>query len=195
MNNHGKSNVAFIIGVLLLAGLVIGILDLNGVINVRALLGGEGHFVPIDYEKEVKKMCDLVDEEGSYNHEELEKMTESIEEFSKNEDNQELSYNDMWKKVWKSLKGKKACNNHRCLYFEDSDEYNIYSYDCKENKSRKQNFKEYYEDSYADFMLDNVCTIIDDKGEFKSETITCKKFFCTITLFDKPYTRNCMKNR
>ena len=198
MNRNGKAGITLLIGILLMCAFIVAMLEVYNVINIRALFGGEGHFIPINYEKEVMNMCSKVDSEGYYNKstfdgisEEFNKLIEK-EKDNKSDDNNEI----MFKEAWKLLKGKYACSDNMCMYFEDSNVTNIYYYNCKTKESETINLKDRIKDSYAELLLDTACSAVDSKGyyEYNNGDVSCVKFYCTVHVNGEPYMRNCMKN-
>ena len=189
MFRNARSNLFFLVGIILLIAFVVGMLDLNGVINIRALIGGEGHFIPIDYEKDIKKLCDKMDEEGNYNKEEAEKYQEKLREASNSNKSGQEKVNEMWD----VLRGEQFCVNKRCVYFEDSKELNIYMYTCGTDEVEKYNLYDEFKNMQVNMMLNAACSSLNSKGEYKSEKVSCEKFFCTVTYDGAPYTINCNK--
>ena len=193
MNNKGKISFTFLIGLLLLFGVIVVVLELNGFINIRALFGGEGTFIVKDYEKEVAKLCNKIDENGNYNKDSANEIKEEVIKIAYEDTIKGTEYDVTLNNTWSKISGLEYCEDSVCYMFEFSEGRNQYRYNCKNSNNEVLNFDEVMDKAKAESVLDVACENLDDKGEYEysSVGISCKNSYCNMALNGRLYNKDC----
>lgn len=186
-SRSGKGGIAFLIGLVLLMGVVVAMLEMNNIINIRALFGGKGTFIVINYEKEIKKLCAKRDDSGNYNLDSYNNIQSEVDGLSEKEERILLN------KSINMLSGVKYCVNNGCIYIEEGNTGIIHGYDCKNGKYGKGTYEEYYSSISSRALLLQGCERLDKRGsfEFSELGISCLNHFCRVSKAGKVYSVNC----
>ena len=188
MNRNGKIDILYLIGLFLLIGIIIGILEINGVINIRSLFDREGNFIAINYEKELKKMCDKRDTKGIYNNTDYQTYLHQLSKFIDVE-NKKLDLEI--KESWEDYKGMQFCYDGTCYYFVKDNSRKVHIYDCKKRSDEELEFKSFIKLGLKKLELEDVCPKLDNNGNYENEEITCRKKKCHIVFEGKQYYKTC----
>lgn len=191
MNKNGRIDILLIIGTLIMLALSIGILELNHIINIRALFGGDGTFIPINYENELINACNSLNREGIYNEKMAEEVTQNI--YSHMSADNKLSLDDFEKEYWKIVENKEYCLNNKCFYGAKGKKKTLYTYDCQEKKYDEIDLKIYYDELNSKYELEVACTLMNNNGFYKNadETISCSNYTCRWSRNGRLYYKNC----
>ena len=194
INKKGKIDLALIIGIVLLFAIVVSILEIVGVINIRALFGGQGTFIPTNYEEKVKELCSKTDSEGIYNKENIEKIKNGFEELDKNPSFEKGTTKDMdiiVEKTWEIIKETNHCLDNECELATNDGTKTIYHYNCKNKELEKNDLEETAGEFVSNHYLTIGCAKIDKNGTFENENVKCGNYHCSSTYKGKTYKRNC----
>ena len=186
-SRSGKGGITFLIGLVLLICVVIAMLEMNGIINIRALFGGTGTFIVKNYEKEVKKLCSKKDEQGNYNLDLYKSKQEEVNNISDKEERILIN------KSVKILSGVYFCENNDCIYIEEGNTGLIHGYDCENNRYGKGTYDEYYSSVSSRELLLQGCERLDKRGsfEFSELGISCANYHCRVSKSGKVHSINC----
>jgi hypothetical protein len=194
INKKGKIDISLIVGILLLIAIVIGTLEIVGLINIRALFGGPGTFIPTNYEEKIKEMCKKTDSEGIYNKENANKIENGFLELYKDPLFETGTPDDMDKmveKIWDVVKESNYCENNECNLATDDGTKNLYRYNCSTQKLEKNNLEETAGEFVSDYYLSLGCSKMDKNGTFENKNVKCGNYHCSSTYKGKTYKRNC----
>lgn len=189
-----KSIIVFISGLALLTGLVIGVLGMLGVVNIGVLFGGKGTFIPINYEKELKEMCNNIDSDGYYNKEEYLKVSSKFEEFYKDENKKDIY--DLTDDFWEVYMGSKYCVNKICTMNPPYKDRVSYEYNCKKDIFKEIKLDDRINENIAEGILNNACSMLNKNGIYEggNPPVKCGNYKCELTYYGNTYTKDCEKN-
>ena len=207
--NKGGGFFSFLIAFILVIGLALFLLDYTGKIDTKSIISKVYHKVvkkdnkenqseedPSEEqiekitEEDVSKLCNEMDENGFYNKELIDNLSNKISS---------LPQSATIKERWEIIKGAKYCLEGICYIYEEDDNHNIHEYEKKKKKYNKSTLEEEVEESKIKTTLVTLCSNVDSKGNYVDSSQTeeekssayCENFVCKIKIEDKEYIRNC----